>query len=817
MEVRHAVRRLMRSPAFTLASVLTLALATGANATIFTVVKRVLLNPLPYPQSDRIVEVDHGSIVLKVPSGFGFAPGLYYHYAQRARTLDAVALYRTDDLTLTGGGEPERIRVSHVTSSLSSVLRAGPALGRWFAQADGVPGAAPVAVLSHELWARRFSSDEGILGRPVMLGGVATEIVGVMPASFAFPDARVDAWIAQQLSPATGFGLWSYRAIARLREDASIADAHADLTGLIADLPRAFAHDRMALGNADTRLIVIVKTLKEATIGGIERTLWILLASVGLVLIVACANVANLFLVRSEARQREIAVRRALGAGNAGIARFFLAESALLSLAGGAVGLALTAGAVRMLVGFAPANLPRLDEVRLDPTTVAFTLGLSVLSAIAFGAIPLWRGVAPSALNESGRNNTASRGRHRTRHLLMGAQVAVALVLLVSAGLMVRSLQKLRTVDPGFDASTALTFHLGLSDRDYPTRAAAVAAHQAIIDRLATLPGVTAVSSSTCLPLGDGCFGNTVRVRGRVYPPGALPPISLFRAVAGGYFETMGITLLRGRAIEKADVDRSAPIVVVNQAFVDRFFPDQDPIGEHVASNRLGDRIWLSIVGIVANTPVRTLAETDPLPQMYMPMSIAGGPGIPMLQLLGPDVAAMHYVVRSATPLTNLLPSVRRAIDDVDRNLAIAQVSTLQNLLERASAQSAFTMILLAIAAFIAVALGVIGIYGVTAYIVSQRTGEIGVRLALGADPAGVAAMIVRQGGSVALAGIAVGLAAALVGGRLIESLLYNVSPRDAGVFGAMTATLIAVALLACWLPARRAARLNPLEALRTN
>jgi putative ABC transport system permease protein len=406
----------------------------------------------------------------------------------------------------------------------------------------------------------------------------------------------------------------------------------------------------------------------------------------------------------------------------------------------------------------------------------------------------------------------------------MGGQVALALVLLVASGLIVRSFQKLRAVDPGFDASSALTFSLGLPDRNYPNRATVVAAHQAILDRLSTLPGVTGVSASTCLPLTGGCFGNTVLVEGRALAAGTVPPIARFRAVAGGYFEAMGIRLLRGRGIDRSDVERSEPAVVVNEAFAERFFPNQNPIGEHVASHRAPARpgegpnlTWLTIVGIVSNTPTTALADPHPASQLYMPMSIAGGPDTPVSSLVGPNISVMSYIVRSTTSLSGLMPSVRRAIDTVDPQLALAQVRTLEDTLDRASAQMAFTMVLLAIAAAVALTLGVIGIYGVMSYVVTQRTAEIGVRLALGAEPASVARMIVLQGGLVALAGIVIGLGTAVAGSRLIESLLYGISSRDPGVFGTTTLMLLAVALLACWLPARRAARLDPLDALRTD
>ena len=384
---------------------------------------------------------------------------------------------------------------------------------------------------------------------------------------------------------------------------------------------------------------------------------------------------------------------------------------------------------------------------------------------------------------------------------------------------MVRSFQNLRAIDPGFDATSALTFRIGLPAREYPDRLSAVAAHQSILDGLKVLPGVTAVSASTCLPLGGGCFGNSIFVERLAEQERPLQrPIVTFRAVADGYFEAMGMRLLRGRTLGKDDVERREPNVVINQAMADAYFSRQDPIGRRVASSRppsLPPPAWLTIVGVVANTPSTALAEPSPVLKVYMPMSIAGGPDIPMGDLVGPDISTMSYVVRTETPPLGLVPSVRRVVDDTDASLAVAEVKTLQETLDRASAQMAFTMVLLAIAASVAMMLGVIGIYGVMAYIVSQRTAEIGVRLALGADPGSVAAGIVRQGGLVTIAGLLAGLAAAFAGSRLMASLLYDISPRDPGVFAATALTLLAVALVACWLPARRAARLSPLEALR--
>jgi len=723
-----------------------------------------------------------------------------------------VAVYSLSGVTLTGTeGNPERIQISRATPSFLSVLGVQPALGRWFTDQEGVPGSPPPVVLSHGLWIRRFGRDPAIVGKSLSVDGLPTTVVGVMPASFTFPDARTDAWIAAQSTRATASSLFTLLGVARLRDGATLASARAEMTQLITDLARVSPNHRGWIATA--------LPLQDAVVGQIARTLWILLAAVGLVLLVACANVANLFLVRSDARRREVAVRQALGAGRRALAGYFLAESVLLSIAGSVIGLGLSWGAVRLLVAFAPVNFPRLQEVRLDASVLAFTLALSLLTAIAFGAIP-WLRLAPlpASLHESGRSNTASRGRYRARHLLMGGQVALALVLVVFSGLMLRSFQKLRAVDPGFDARSALTFSIALPDREYASRRSAVATHRAIVDRLSALPGVTAASASTCLPLSTFCFEHMVVPEG-VVDDGTLWPRALFYAVAGGYFEATGIRLLRGRFLGRGDVERGEPVAVVNTALAEALFPNQDPLGRRFRSSPASSpnaTPWLEIVGVVSNTPVASLAERTPVAQLYMPMSIAGGPDIPVGTMLGPSVSKMSYAVRAATPPASLAAAARTALSEIDPNLAMFDVRSLEDILDRAAAQMAFTMTLIIIAASVALMLGVIGIYGVMSYVVSQRTGEIGVRLALGAGPGQVAGMIVRQGGLVAIAGVIVGLGLAFAGSRFIASLLYGVSARDPVVFTATTVLLLTVALLACWLPARRGARLSPLEALRT-
>jgi predicted permease len=822
-EIHQAARRLWRSPAFTAASVLTLALAIGATTTIFAVVERVVINPLPYPESDRLIDLDHGAMALKAPSGVRLSPGMYWMYRDRARSIESVAIYATSDRTLVGDGEPERLRVAATTPSMTATLRVAPALGRWFTTEEGEPGGRPVAVLSHSLWTRRFNQDPAVVGRPIVLDGRAFEVVGIMPAGFAFPDVRTGIWTPEPLSVSMGFGTFNYLGVARLRAGVALETARVEMQGILEDIAQAYPGDPMAVGNVRTKLVFAGRPLKDATLGNVSRGLWMLLVSVAAVLLIACANVANLFLVRSELRQREIAIRRALGAARFGLGRFFLTESCLLALVGGTFGLAIAAAGLRLLVRFSPATLPRVHEIELNPVAIFAVVVLSAIAALVFAAIPLLRRAAPGALHEGGRGNTASRSRHRARYVLLAAQVAMALVLLIGSSLMVRSFLNLRAIDPGFNPDSVMTFSIGLPESRYPTIDDAVAIHQQITDRLLALPGVAQVAGTTCLPLSGGCTGNTVLVEGESYPPGTLPPLAMFRAVTGGYLEVMGMRVLRGRAIDRGDVDRKAAVVVLSDSLAKRAFGEQDPVGRRIASNQppvrggqLAPRVWLEVIGVVADVPSQALNEPTKMPVLYLPLSLARGPATPITATIGPSAAVLSYAVRTSQDVA-IVPAIRHAIHDLDRDMAIAQVITLEAMIDRASAQMTFTMVLLAIAALGALTLGVIGIYGVTSYIVSQRTSEIGVRLALGAEPAGITAQIVKRGGLVTIAGITVGLIAAVSGSRLIASVLYGVNPRDPVIFAAMAVLLLMVALLACWIPARRAAQLSPTIALRTD
>ena len=692
--------------------------------------------------------------------------------------------------------------MSRTTPSLSGVLRVGPNHGRWFTEGEGEPGAAPVAVLSHGLWLRRYGQDPGVLGRRLTLDGVPMTIVGVMPSSFAFPDPRVDLWIPDPVSrpmatSAAAAGVYDFSGVARMREGATIADVRAELTRLAVELAPGYP------GQGFDRLVSTATTLLDANVGRIAATLG--RAGVG-GMVFSCARTSRTcFSCATEAKQRErpCAARSARRRRHRGL---FLAESAWLAAAGGALGLALAwARSISWWLG--PAALPRLRiYVRRDGDRVRARAEHRGRSDVR---TPLRLG-PPRCRCTSGRG-TPSRGRHRIRQILMAGQVRWRSCSCrpASAAQLSEAAQR-RSVDA---ASTHLPRRIAAPT--YQNRDAMVAAHRAILDRLSALSGVTAISAATCLPLSEqGCLVGPLFVEGRVLPPDANAPPVRNAGVAGAYFETMRTRIVRGRGIDRGDVERGELVAVVNEALANIVFPQQDPIGRRV---RLGNPSrstnpgWLAIVGVAGNTSYRALGEAAAVPILYTPISATRALNIV------PPAGAMSYVIRAAVAPQALTEPARRAVGEIDASLALAQVRTLEEMLDRASAQMAFTMILLLIAAAVALVLGAIGIYGVTSYIVSQRTGEIGVRLALGARPASVVALIVRQGGVVAIVGILAGLGSAFAGGRLIESLLYGIGPRDPAVLVVTTLVLLTIALLACSLPARRAARLNPADALRAD
>ena len=797
-ELKHALRVLSRYPGYAVAASLTLALGLAANVAIFTVANAVLLRPLPYPASDRILSIRHHAPGLGM-NDVASSPGLVLRYRDHVRTLAKVAGYRMSDVNVTGSGAPARIRVLVATPDLLDVLATQPVLGRPFHPPDAQKNAAPVAILTHSLWQSRFGLDAGVIGRTLQIDGRATEIIGVMPAGFDFPDPGTRLILPMYFDPESGFGPLGLSSIARLSDGATLEEARREIGQLQQRIPEWFPDIKPDL-LASFGWAVTVEPLRERVVASISRTLWILFATVGFVLLIAGTNVANLFLIRAESRQRELAVRAALGAGRARIAATFVAESLLLAVAGGAAGLVIAAWAVRLLVAHGPSQLPRLHEVRMDPAVFAFATALSLISGLVLALVPAASlGTRPfsSLVRDSGRGNTASRARQRLRRILTVTQLATAMVLLVGSGLMVRSAQRMSAIDPGFRPAGLLT--AGVSLGSQADRARAVAFYYQLLDELRRLPGVASVGASNALPLAPGSLdGASFTVKSRPQASGPVPQFTMYSTITAGYFETLGVPLIEGRRPERADTDQSRPVAWVNQAFARQFLAGHT-IGETIEINERS----FELVGVVGDLKTFELRD-QAKPMIYVPL------GDPLVGL-----RSLQTVMRtSGGPLPDV-SALRSAVDAVNPSVPLTTVKTMDDVLRDSMAQMAFTVTLLAVAAAAALALGMVGLYGVISYAVSQRTAEIGIRLALGASPGEVSALVLRQGLVVVAAGMAIGIAAAAAATQLMASLLYEISARDPGTFAASAAVLLTVSAVATYLPARRAAAIDPAQSLR--
>jgi len=799
--LRYAVRSLGKAPRFTALVVGTLALGIGANVALFTVVNSVLLRPLPYPDSERIVVVDHHAPGLNLPE-LDSSPGLIELYRASARTVGSIAATRGVARNLVSGDEPARVLAAEVTPELFDVLATPPAFGRPFIESDSQEGAPPVAILTYAIWQSRFGGDPGVIGDRIELDGRSTEIIGVMPRGFAYPVPEAALLLPFRLDAAGGLGTFGLRATARLAPGVDLEVARRELSALQSRIPERFADE--VPGDLIERAgwSVSIEPLRDRMVGEVSRTLWVLFGTMGLALLIAGANVANLFLARAEARRREWAVRAALGASGGRIARSVLAESLLLGLLAGVVGVLIASAGVAALVSHAPLELPRLHEIRVDGAVLAFAAALSVLSGLALGVLPvphLARQSTAAAL-QGGGSGTPGRERHRARSMLIVAQMALALVLLVGAGLMLRSVLQLHAVDPGFRAEGVLT--AGVSLGETPGRARAVAFYHQLLDEVAALPGVASAGATASLPLGLGSLGGgSVEIESRPAAEDALPPVAMWHPVTDGYFETLGIQLREGRLPLRTDAEADRSFVWVNETFARRYLEDR-VIGERLGIPNAG---WAEVVGVVGDVRAFGLGE-EVRPTVFLPMSSAA---------TGTDLHMMHLVVRTDGPPVALAPALRAAVDRVDPTIPLLTVQTMEDILAGSLARWWFTLVLLSTASGLALVLGAVGLYGVINYVVSLRTTEIGIRLALGARPAAVRAMVMRQGLRLALVGICLGLVAAAAVARVLGSLVYGVSVHDPATFLAVAVILTLVALLASYLPARRATQVDPMIALR--
>jgi predicted permease len=809
-------RGLLRSPLFTATALLTLGIGIGANVALFSVVYGVLLKPLPFDEPDRLVGVWHtapGMNDPQVPQG----PAFHLTYRDENRAFENIGMWNSRSVTLTGVGEPERIPVLTVTDGILPTLKVRPFVGRLFSREDDSPRSPESAILTYAYWQRKFGGDRAIVGRQLIVDGKPREVIGVLPDGFDFLGAGPAMLLPMRLNPAEVFvGNFAHRGVARLKPGVTVAQANADIARMIPlvlerfPLPPGFTRDMVD----KVRLGPNVHPLAIDVIGDVGPVLWLLFGSVGLVLLIACANVANLFLVRAEGRQQEFAIRSALGASWARLAGELLAESAMIGVAGGLLGVALAWASLRMLVTMAPAGLPRLHEIGLNPVVLLFTLGISILAGALSGLMPVLRLARPrlAALKDGGRSASDGRERHRARSALVIAEMALAVVLLVGSGLMLRTFQRLRGVEPGFsDPQHVLTLRLSIPETVAADAEQAARTHEQMAQRIGQLPGVVSVGLSSSVTMDGDSSHDPVFVEDFPMPEGQMAPMRKHKWVSPRYFETMGNPIVAGRALTWADLYSRTPVALVSENLAREYWKaPAAAIGRRVRETPKS--AWREIVGVVGDVRDDGAAQKTPL-IVYWPF------------LMGQFWGADHFVQRNMAYAirTNrlnapgFLKEIQKAVWSVNPSVPLANVRTLNDIRAESMAQTSFALVMLGIAAAVALLLGVVGVYGVIACIAARRTREVGVRMALGAEPRDVARLFVRHGAVLAGLGIVLGVAGAAALSRLMSSLLFGVSPTDPLTYAAVSVGLASLALLAGYLPARRASRIDPVVALRSD
>ena len=819
-DLRYSLRGLVRRPAFTFAAVLTLALGIGATTAIFSVVYSVLIKPLPYPNPDELVRLRH--IARGQPVGTAdFDATMYLTYRDENRTFASIGLWQDASATLTDRGEPEQVRALLVTDGTLQALGVRPTRGRWFTEQEHGPaaeGPRPV-ILSHAFWQRRFGGDEAAVGGQLSIDSQPAEVVGVMPPDFRFLDStpQPDLIVAVRLDPAALQinGGVNYQGLARLRRGVTPAEARADAERMLSIWPNAWP---LQPGIGLTRELLanfgiapVIRPLKDDVVGGVAGMLWVLMGAIGAVLLVACANIANLMLVRADARRQELVVRAALGAGRARIARELLVESLCIGAAGCLLGLVLAYLGLQVLVAIGPSNLPRLQEVALYWPVLAFTVAVSLAATLVFGSITALRHALHigTPMTLGARGSTASRERSATRNGLVVVQVALALVLVVSAALMIRTFEKLRDVDPGFsEPATIQTARIWIPNALARDPAAYTRMQHEILDKIAALPGVASAGFASTLPMESPPVKPPILIEGQTVADTPTPRGIKF--VSPGYFEAMGTRIMAGRDITWSDIEAGGRVAVISEDFARELAPEPaGALGKRIRTYAATDA-WREVIGVVQSVHEAGLYEEAPS-FVYWPALVEQMYGSPVL---GTQFAA--FVIRSERAgAASLMGEVRQAVWSVNGSVPVTAERTMQDVYAGSLARTSFTLVMLAIAGGMALLLGVIGIYGVIAYVVSQRAREIGIRSALGAEPRQLKTMFLRQGLTLSAIGAIVGLVAAMALGRLMSSLLFGVSPMDPIAYVAAVAVTIAAAALASYVPARRAATIDPVETLR--
>lgn len=812
MRFRHVFRRLARTPMFTTIAAVTLALGIGANSAIFSVVNGILLKPLPYQHPDELIDLNHSAPGVNFAEADA-APFLYFTYREQGRSFQSIGLYRWDSRTVTGLAEPEEVQCLNITAEVLPMLGVKPALGRWFSEQDDAPGSSPTMVLLYGWWQSRFGGDHSVIGRRIMVNGAAHEVIGVMPANFRFLDRDAAFILPLQLDRNKAIlGDFDYPAIARLKPDVTLDQASTDVARMIPIALHSFPPSPgfTVKEFEEVRLTPRLQLLKQKLIGNVGKMLWVLMGTLGMVLLIACANVANLLLVRAEGRQQELAIRAALGASWHHLARELLMESIGLGLLGGSLGLGFAYGAVRLLVAMAPAHLPRLNEIGIDPAVILFTLAIALFTGLLFGLVPVIKYAGPRiafALRSGGRSASQSRERHRARSVLVVAQVALALVLLVGSGLMVRTFQALRRVDPGFDPHDVLTLRIAIPASQASDPVAAIRMEQAILDKMRGIPGVTSVGFTSVIPTEPG-GSDVVYARDKTYSQ-SVPPLRRQKFISPGLLAAMGNRLIAGREFTWTDVFEGHPVAMVSENLARELWQDpQLALGKEIRENLKAP--WREVIGVVNDEHEDGVQEKAPAIAYYPVL---------MDNFENEAVAARrsgYYLVRSRRAGSQtLLADVQQAVWSVNANLPLARVRTLQEIFDKSLARTSFTLVMLAIAGSMALLIGLVGIYGVISYTVSQRTREIGIRMALGAPKSDITRMFVARALTLTAIGAGCGLLGAAALTRALSSLLYGVNPADPLTYTAVTTGLVAAALIASYVPALRAATVEPVEALR--
>jgi predicted permease len=818
-QLKQILRRLRRAPLFTIVTLITLAAGVGANIAVFSVVEGVLLKPLPYPHSETLVGVWHTAPGLNLDE-VNMAPSNYFIYREQNRVFQDIGVYEGDSVAVTKQGSPEQVQALDVTDGVLPVLGVTPMLGRWFNRADVTPNAAETVMLAYGYWQRRFGSDRSIVGKTITVDGKARQVIGVMPQHFRFLDGeQPQLFLPLQFDRnKTTLGQFSFDGIARLRPGVTLAEANTDIARLIPTVWTSFpAPPGFSVGLFHkAQLGPKVRPLSKDVVGDVGKLLWVLMGSIGVVLLIACANVANLLLVRAEGRHQELAVRAALGASRWRIVSDFLLESVVIGALGSALGLGLAFGALRLLIAIAPQGLPRLQDIGIDWTVLAFTVGVSLFCSLLFGSIPALRYASArmgTGLREGGRSVSQGRERHRTRNTLVVIQVSLAFVLLICSGLMIRTFRALTHVDAGFDSAAPIqTVRLAIPDAEVPKAENVMRMEEAIVHKIEAVPGVTHVALANSVPMDGSQWSDPVFAQDKSYADGALPPLRRFKFVSPGFLGTVGIPLVTGRDFTWAEIYQKVPVALVSENFAREYWggPAQ-ALGKHVRVGTKDD--WREVVGVVGDMHDDGMNKDAP--------TIAYWPILMSHFENGDDKDDnvrrwVVFAIRSSRAGSeSLMKDVRQAVWSVDANLPLSDVHTQEYYYSKSMARTSFTLVMLGVAASIALLLGVVGLYGVIAYSASQRRREIGIRIALGAKRNDITGMFVRQGLLLAGSGVVCGLLVALGATRLLRSLLFHVSPMDPLTYGCAVFALCGAAALASYLPSRRTASVNPVDALR--